>query len=126
MRLFNYTFTIAISLFITGCASSGVTNAYRYGADDYKFLEKEYENLHPKVHFVLLKNEAEYNSARRQNLGVQWDTVSAFTLWIPETGECTVYIKDPEWQWEPELIGHEVAHCIWGRYHRGKEGLKPY
>ena len=30
--------------------------------------------------------------------------------------------KGSEWQWEPELIGHEVAHCIWGRYHRGKEG----
>ena len=32
-----------------------------------------------------------------------------------------MFIKDPEWQWEPELLGHEVAHCIWGRYHRGKK-----
>ena len=44
----------------------GVTNAYRYGADDYKFLEKEYENLHPQVHFVLLKNESEYNSTEKE------------------------------------------------------------
>lgn len=57
MHLFNYTFTIAISLILSGCAGVGVNNAYRYGTDNYKFLEKEYENLHPQVHFVLLKNE---------------------------------------------------------------------
>ena len=125
MRLFSYTFTIIVSLVLGGCASSGATNTYRYGADDFKFLVKEYENLSPKVNFVLLKNQAEYNSARKKKLGVKWDSVSAFTLWIPSTGECTVYIKDPEWKWEPELIGHEVAHCIWGRYHQGKKGLKP-
>ena len=125
MRLFSYTFTIIISLVLVGCASSGVTNKYRYGTDDFKFLVKEYENLSPKINFVLLKNQTEYNSARKKALGVKWDSVSAFTLWIPSTGECTVYIKDPEWQWEPELIGHEVAHCIWGRYHKGKQGLKP-
>lgn len=109
-------------LLVTGCSSS--PSKFSYGADDYKFLVKEYENLRPKVNFVLLKNDAEYDSARKKKLGTKWDTVSAFTLWIPETGECTVYIKDPEWNWEPELIGHEVAHCIWGRYHKGKRGLR--
>jgi len=126
MRLFNYTFTIAISLFLIGCTSTNLNNKYRYASDDYRFIVKEYENLHPQLNFILLKNEDEYNSVRKEKLGLQWDSVSAFTLWIPETGECTVYIKDPEWKWEPELIGHEVAHCIWGRYHRGKEGLRPY
>lgn len=109
-------------LLVSGCSSS--PSKFSYGADDYKFLVKEYENLRPKINFVLLKNKAEYDSARKRKLGTKWDTVSAFTLWIPETGECTVYIKDPEWKWEPELIGHEVAHCIWGRYHKGKKGLR--
>lgn len=109
-------------IFLSGCASA--PNKFSYGADDHQFLVKEYENLSPKVNFILLKNEMEYDSARRKKLGIHWDTVSAFTLWIPETGECTIYIKDPEWKWEPELIGHEVAHCIWGRYHKGKQGLK--
>lgn len=126
MRLFNYTFTIAISFAIVGCSNVGVKNAYIYGSDNHKFLEKEYENLSPEVHFILLKNQEEYDSARKKKLGKQWDSVSAFTLWVPETGKCTIFIKDPEWQWEPELLGHEVAHCIWGRYHRGKEGLKPF
>ena len=111
---------------LSGCAGTSVPNKYRYGADNHKFLVKEYENLNPEVHFILLKNEMEYNSVAKRELGVAWDSVSAFTLWIPETGKCTIFIRDPEWRWEPELIGHEVAHCIWGRYHKGKEGLKPY
>lgn len=109
-------------VFLTGCVTS--PPKFKYGADEHRFLVKEYENLSPKVNFILLNNEAEYDSARKKKLGTRWDTVSAFTLWIPETGECTIYIKDPEWKWEPELIGHEVAHCIWGRYHKGRQGLK--
>lgn len=113
---------VLLSLFaITGCAG---TPKYRYGTDDYKFLVKEYENLSPEVNFILLKDQAQYDSVRKRELGTKWDSVSAFTLWIPETGKCTIFIKDPTWEWEPELIGHEVAHCIWGRYHRGKEGLR--
>jgi len=113
---------VPIFFILTGCATS--PPKFKYGSDDHQFLVKEYENLSPKVNFILLKNEQEYDSARKRTLGIHWDTISAFTLWVPETGECTIYIKDPEWNWEPELIGHEVAHCIWGRYHKGRQGLK--
>ena len=127
MRSFSYTFTIIVSLFLVGCTTSPeLLDAFKYGKDDYRFLVKEYENLNPEIDFVLLKNEYEYNSVRKKVLGNRWKTVSAFTLWIPETGKCTVYIKDPDWKWEPELIGHEVAHCIWGRFHKGKKGLREY
>lgn len=117
-------FIVLMVLLTAGCANTTGTGKYKYGSDNHKFLVKEYENLNPEIHFVLLKDEAEYNSARKRTLGTRWDSVSAFTLWIPETGKCTVFIKDPEWEWEPELIGHEVAHCIWGRFHKGKKGLQ--
>lgn len=97
-----------------------------YGKDDFRFLQKEIENLTPGIEFILLKNEAEYNSVRKIHLGNQWKNVSAFTLWNESKGTCKVYIKDPAWKYEPELIGHEVAHCIWGRFHKGKEGLRDW
>ena len=97
-----------------------------YGKDDFRFLQKEIENLTPGIEFILLKNEAEYNSVRKEHLGNQWKNVSAFTLWNESKGTCKVYIKDPAWKYEPELIGHEVAHCIWGRFHKGKEGLRDW
>lgn len=99
-------------------------NAQKYGTDNFRFLEKEYENLTPGVEFVLMKDDREYDAMRRKHLGVQWDTISAFTYWNQEKGTCKIYIKDPAWKYEPELIGHEVAHCIWGRFHNGRKGMK--
>ena len=91
MRSFSYTFTIIVSLFLVGCTTSPeLVDAFKYGKDDYRFLVKEYENLNPEIDFVLLKNEYEYNSVRKKVLGNRWKTVSAFTLWIPETGKWTV------------------------------------
>ena len=98
----------------------------KYGKDDFRFLQKEIENLTPKVEFVLMKNQQEYDSVRKEHIGVEWRNVSAFTLWNESKGTCKIYIKDPEWKYEPELIGHEVAHCIWGRFHKGKKGMKNF
>lgn len=105
-----------------GCTQT--QGRYQYGSDNHRFIYKENENLNPEINFILLKTQEEYDAARKKNLGSRWDEISAFTLWIPETGKCTVYVKDPDWVWEPELLGHEVAHCIWGRYHNGKKGLR--
>jgi len=96
----------------------------KYGKDDFKFLVKDGENLTPKVEFILLKNQQEYDSVRKQYLGTNWKNISAFTLWNDSKGTCKIYIKDPKWKYEPELIGHEVAHCIWGRFHKGRKGLR--
>lgn len=98
----------------------------KYGKDDFRFLQKEIENLTPKVEFVLIKNQQEYDSVRKKHIGVEWRNVSAFTLWNEGKGTCKIYIKDPEWKYEPELIGHEVAHCIWGRFHKGKKGMRNF
>lgn len=91
--------------------------------DGHRFIEKEYENLSPLVEFILVKNQEEYERIFKEKFGANWSNISAFTLWNPKVGKCKIYIKDPLWRYEPELIGHEVAHCIWGRWHRGKEGL---
>jgi hypothetical protein len=112
-------------LFIISVQPLQVSAQKYYGKDDFRFLKKEYENLTPGVEFVLIKNKQEYDRVRKEHLGVQWDTISAFAYWNPKKGTCKIYIKDPSWKYEPELIGHEVAHCIWGRFHNGRKGMKP-
>ena len=68
-----------------------------YGKDDFRFLQKEIENLTPGIEFILLKNQEEYDAARKLHLGRRWKNVSAFTLWNEGEGTCKVYIKDPDW-----------------------------
>lgn len=95
----------------------GACQTTQVGADGYLFDRKEYENVTPGVEFVLLKNSKEMTEIRKKFFGADWARVSAFTQWNPEKGVCKIYIADPDWQYRPELIGHEVAHCIWGRWH---------
>ncbi len=105
-------YILFLAAFLTGCAAPGSK-----GLDGYYFQKKEYENLAPQVEFVLLRNQQEYERRLRQEFGVRWDKISAFSYWNPEIGKCTIFIKDPDWDYEPHMIGHEVAHCIWGEWH---------
>jgi len=112
-------------LLLTGCAQTETHSEFSRipSADNYRFLQKEYETLAPNVEFVLLKNNAEYVAAKKEAVGNRWRNVSAFTYWNMQTATCKIFIKDPAWSYEPEYIGHEVAHCIWGRFHKGAQGL---
>lgn len=103
---------ILAAFLLSGCASPGSK-----GLDGYYFQKKEYENLTPIVEFVLLKNQQEYEKRLKEEFGVRWEKISAFSYWNPEIGKCTIFIKDPDWDYEPHMIGHEVAHCIWGEWH---------
>lgn len=104
---------IAFSVMLLGACST--TNTI--GTDGYRFFGKEYENVTPGVEFVLLQNEEERVAVKKKFFGPEWKKVSAFTEWNVKEGVCKIYIQDPDWQYKPELIGHEVAHCIWGRWH---------
>ena len=117
------TLLVALLLLSVGV---GAQKLGKYGTDDFMFLQKEIENLTPGVEFILAKNQKEFDDFRKEFLGSNWKNVSAFTLWNEDKGTCKIYIKDPVWKYEPELIGHEVAHCIWGRFHKGNRGLKNY
>lgn len=95
---------------------AGCEPAPKKGADDYLFESKEYEKTNLNIEFVILRNQSEFDQAAKQYAnGVQG--LEAFGILIPSENRCILYIKDPEWQYVPEFIGHEVAHCIWGRWH---------
>lgn len=32
-------------------------------------------------------------------------------------GVCRIHIVDPEVRWQPHVIGHELAHCMYGAWH---------
>jgi hypothetical protein len=94
------------------------------GADDYRFGSKEYEMTDLSVKIVIAKNEVQFNRFAKANgldpnrqTGLKATRVEAFSILHPREQQCTIYIKDPEWEYEPEFIGHELAHCVWGRWH---------
>lgn len=100
-------------------------------ADDYYFSQKEYEITELSVKIVVLKDIADLRKTL-EHYGVEEVSTSrkafgpfppkliiqAFSILRPASQECVIYITDPNWKYQPEYYGHELAHCIWGRWHR--------
>jgi hypothetical protein len=113
-------YLIVLVLLIGGCSNTDPKLVT--ASDGYRFLVKEYENLSPGVEFILLKNEDEKQTVFKQVFGKDWKKIAGFTYWNENKKTCRIVIPDPAWQYSPEIIGHEVAHCIWGKWHKGLEG----
>lgn len=88
----------------------------RSGSDGYKFESKEFERNEIELEVVVIPNQAEFNRLKRIH-APDVEGLQAFGSFSLSTNQCTIYIKDPSWTYEPEWIGHEIAHCIWGRWH---------
>jgi hypothetical protein len=105
------------------------TNSAFARRDDHRFDHKEFEHLDIQVHVVLIHNRQEFREAlakyglkrveRRSTTSLAFGKVitEAFSIIDPNTNECTIYIKDPDWRYDAGSYGHELAHCIWGRWH---------
>ncbi len=114
------------ALFLASCDNS---SAPKNGADDYHFEGKEYTLIEQKYTFVVVPNEKEWNALADQYVGIPGDDLGAFSRLRlnraePDLkgSECIVYIRDPDWKYEPEFIGHEIIHCLFGKWHPSQRG----
>jgi hypothetical protein len=67
-----------------------------------------------------------------------WSLRSAAIFWAPslnaevlagfsytqQNGTCVIHIIDPEVDYQPEIIGHEFAHCAYGSFHEKNNAYK--
>ena len=98
------------------------------GTDDYYFERKQYEDLDQVFKFTIIRDRAEWNRLLNKYHGRKLNKkkLRAWTVLerdVTEDGDfndaisCHVFMRDPEWVWEPEVLGHEIAHCLWGEWH---------
>lgn len=85
-------------------------------ADGYRFERKEYERADPSITIVThpslsdLRAKAPAAASVGENRELMaWSIIRA--------DGCEVHIVDPARSYQPQWIGHEVAHCVWGRWH---------
>ena len=118
---------LIVLLFISSCD----TDTNKKGPDDYYFEQKEYTLIEQEYIFVVVDNKKEWNDLVKQYVGPGYtgDQMGAFSrLRLNREdpnlagSECIVYIKDPEWVYEPEFIGHEIVHCLFGKWHPSQRG----
>ena len=91
-----------------------------HAADDYEFEGKEFEHTAIDLKVVVISTQEKFDELTNKLVpGV--GNLQAFSSINPTTNTCTVYVKDPTWEYSPEFIGHEIAHCVWGRWHNHRD-----
>lgn len=85
-------------------------------ADGYVFSNAEYRRLSQPITFVEHHSLAELRFEAR-TAGAPDDGRELMAWSELRSGGCTVHILDPSVRYYPEWIGHEITHCIYGRWH---------
>ena len=108
-QILNVLGSALLLLFISSCD----TDTNKKSSDEYYFEDKEYTLIEQDYIFVVVDNKEEWNDLVKQYVGDGYtgDQMGAFSrlrLNRQEPNlagsECIVYIKDPTWQYEPELF----------------------
>ena len=110
-------FFVLLLIVITSCDSK----PKRVGVDGYYFEKETFTHTSFPVEVVLVQSDAEMARLIREAKNVQGEVdpkaVAAFSS-IRSDGRCKVYMIDPKIRYEPQWIGHEFVHCVYGVWHQ--------
>ena len=91
----------------------------RQAPDGYSFDRKEFDRSRVEVSVFTYGGEAALRHAAAE-MGVQPEGRKLMAFGFVEKGRaaCTVHVVDPAVSYQPEWLGHELAHCLYGRWHQ--------
>ncbi|GAA4827555.1 hypothetical protein GCM10023232_27350 [Sphingosinicella ginsenosidimutans] len=88
------------------------------GADGYAFERSEFDRREIVVTVVEHPSLADLRAdAARRGVSDGNREIMAFGLVAADRPACEIHIVDPARDYRPEWIGHELTHCIRGRWH---------
>lgn len=100
---------LAAALLLGGCDQSA--------ADGYAFGVPTFDRVEPNIRVVTHRSLAELRAAAPK--GVYDAEAAKLMAWsVIRPDGCEMHVVDPAVSYQPEWIGHELAHCAWGEWHR--------
>lgn len=106
--------------FLLLCVIVSCDMSKKTGVDGYWFKQESFTRNSFTTDIVLVPNEEELKKLFAEKGGENAENLAAFTLLSQTENKCTIYMIDPKVQYEPEFIGHELVHCIYGEWHKGQ------
>jgi hypothetical protein len=83
--------------------------------DGYQFEQKEHNDGSPNIAIIEHKTRKDLLNAW---IAAGMPRVEDLGAWSQSRkGLCIIHIMDPKVVYEPELLGHEMMHCIYGNFH---------
>ncbi len=106
--------------FVTSCDNAPVK---KRGKDGYYFEQETFTRTNFPVEVILVQSEKEMSALIQKRTGqavgkISPKNVAAFAVIRNNDTKCTIYMLDPKVKYEPEYIGHELVHCIYGVWHK--------
>lgn len=103
------------TLALFGCGQ----NTHKVGADGYYFEKETFVRQEIEVSIVFVKDQDEMSAllAAHGRTAADGREVAAFSTYAVSENKCTIYMIDPRLSYQPEFIGHELTHCIFGNWH---------
>jgi hypothetical protein len=109
----------AVTILVTLVACDNPSN--QKGRDGYYFEKETFTRTEFPVQVILVKDAAAITAEIRKRNNIQGTVepknVAAFSVIRLNDNKCTIYMIDPKNKYEPEFIGHEFVHCIYGVWH---------
>ena len=99
-------------------------NGTGVGADGYQFGTPQHQKDNVQVQIVTYDSRAALLKSAK-SYGVKDERVAAFSvLKAPNYDVCIVHMVDPRVDYQPEFIGHEFTHCVYGQWHTDNQSFK--
>jgi hypothetical protein len=107
-------------LLAAALALAPVTAAAAPSLDGYSFETEQFEHRDLHIIFVPVEKQTDLRAlAEIHGIHLHDAQIKAFSL--PYGTTCAIYAVDPKVAYEPEFLGHELAHCIYGNFHPKKD-----
>jgi predicted negative regulator of RcsB-dependent stress response len=99
------------------------TDSVPPAVDGYKFGSKQYEKNSLQVEVKTYKTYDELHAAAKKSDKSLKNAqeIAAFSVINPENNRCTIHMIDPAVKYEPEFVGHEFLHCVYGQWHTNND-----
>lgn len=106
-----------IAIFLLSVPISSSRPQLHIAVDGYRFNKTTKDNKEFIVEIVTYSDILKLQEAA-VSLGTTKDIASQTVGFSQEKNErCIIHIVDPKIVYVPEIIGHELTHCIYGKWH---------
>ena len=83
------------------------------------FINKEHTRNFINLEMHVYKNEKEFRKAVKKVYPDQnVSNIIGFSIWNTINNRCDVYVTEAHRESDFDTWGHEIAHCMYGRWHK--------
>ena len=108
---------LSLALALTSVAAAAAPSL-----DGYSFETEQFEHRTVSVTFVPVERQTDLQALSEINgIHLRSSQIKGFTRYDAKSDSCVIYMMDPKVSYEPEFLGHELTHCIYGDFHPKKD-----